>query len=179
MKKKQKKNLFLQRTSETSYFDVFFFYKKQNCTTEISSGLRNKKDCQTGANMISFLFFFFSFILTVWKVSKESNRWERCDETTQCSCNAVMKYVECIVNGSLYRSLTMPWDVEVMYVLHDVSHISSQLSHRVMLLYSLVYFLIVISVMGTWMHFQIGLSVTSPDFKNCKECTFLEITFPL
>ena len=128
-----------------------------------------------------FLFFFFSFILTVWKVSKESNRWERCDETTQCSCNAVMKYVECIVNGSLYRSLTMPWDVEVMYVLHDVSHISSQLSHRVMLLYSLVYFLIVISVMGTWMHFQIGLSVTSPDFKNCKEkeCTFLEITFPL
>ena len=120
-------------------------------------------------------FFFFSFILTVWKVSKESNRWERCDETTQCSCNAVMKYVECIVNGSLYRSLTMPWDVEVMYVLHDVSH--SRL-HRVMLFYSLVYFLIVISVMGTWMHFQIGLSVTFPDFKNCKKCSFFRDHFP-
>ena len=146
------------------------FWKQQNCTIEISRRVTKKI-----VKQVPKWFFFFSFILTVWKVSKESNRWERCDETTQCSCNAVMKYVECIVNGSLYRSLTMPWDVEVMYVLHDVSH--SRL-HRVMLFYSLVYFLIVISVMGTWMHFQIGLSVTFPDFKNCKKCSFLEITFP-
>lgn len=91
------------------------FMNNRNCTTAEQKLAEKCKKCVI--KQVPKLLFF---LVTVWKVSKESNRWERCDETTQCSCNAVMKYVECIVNGSLYGSLTMPWDVEVMYVLHDV-----------------------------------------------------------
>ena len=52
--------------------------------------------------------------ISVWKISKDEQRWKMCNENQICNCDSSSKHVTCQINGCLNKHIHIPYDAENM-----------------------------------------------------------------